>query len=189
MMIGFLKGRIESINIDSIAIDVNGVGYEVLVANPENYSLYKEELVYTYLKISENDITLFGFMLKEEKELFLKLISVKGIGPKSAMGMLSKANYLNIIEAIEVGNLNFLKKLPGIGPKAAQQIILDLKGHLRVDKTEVKNDNPLHKEAKEALKTFGFKVSEIDIALSKINDNNLAIDEIIFKALQFLNKK
>ena len=188
-MIGFLKGRVESINQDSIALDVNGVGYEILVANPEKFNLYQDTLVYTYLKLAENDISLYGFLLKEEKELFLKLISVKGIGPKSAIGMLSKADYANIIEAIEVGNLNYLKKLPSIGPKAAQQIILDLKGHLRVDKVEIKKEDPLHKEAKEALKTFGFKVSEIDVALSKIQESNLAIDEIIFKALQFLNKK
>lgn len=188
-MISFLKGRIEIISQDSVCIDVNGVGYELIVANPEKFTLYQDTLIYTYLKITENDVTLYGFLFKEEKELFLKLISVKGIGPKSAIGMLSKADYSNIIEAIEVGNLNFLKKLPSIGPKAAQQIILDLKGHLRVDKVEVNKENPLHKEAKEALKTFGFKVSEIDMALSKIQDNSLAIDEIIFKALQFLNKK
>lgn len=188
-MIGFLKGRIEEISLDGVTIDVNGVGYEILVANPEKFSLYKEALVYTYMKISENDVALYGFLLKDEKELFLKLISVKGIGPKSAMGMLSKADYENIIDAIEVGNLSYLKKLPSIGPKAAQQIILDLKGHLRVDKTVIVKENPIFKEAKEALKTFGFKVSEIDVALSKIQDNDLAIDEVIFKALQFLNKK
>ncbi len=188
-MIGFLRGRIESITSESVCIDVDGVGYDVMVSNPSKFSLYQETLVYTYLKISENDISLYGFLFKEEKELFLKLISVKGIGPKSAISMMSKADYSNIIEAIEVGNLNYLKKLPGIGPKAAQQIILDLKGHLKVDKVEVIKENPKHKEAKEALKTFGFKVNEIDLALSKIQDTDLEIDEIIFKALQFLNKK
>ena len=188
-MISFLKGKVESISQDSVEIDVNGVGYQVLVANPEKFPIFKEVLIYTYLKISENDVSIYGFLLKEEKELFMKLISVKGIGPKSAIGMLSKADYSNIIEAIEVGNLNFLKKLPSIGPKAAQQIILDLKGHLRVDKVEIKKENPIFKEAKEALKTFGFKVNEIDLALSKIQDDSLAIDEIIFKALQYLNKK
>lgn len=188
-MIGFLKGKIEIINQDNVVIDVNGVGYELLVANPEKFSLFQYVQVYTYLKLSENDISLYGFLFKEEKELFLKLISVKGIGPKSAIAMLSKADYSNIIEAIEVGNLNYLKKLPSIGPKAAQQIILDLKGHLKVDRVEIKKENPNFKEAKEALKTFGFKVNEIDMALSKIQEDNLQIDEIIFKALQFLNKK
>ena len=188
-MIGMLKGRIEIITQDNVVIDVNGVGYELVVANPEKFSLFQDTLVYTYLKISENDIALYGFLFKEEKELFLKLISVKGIGPKSAIAMLSKADYSNIIAAIEVGNLNYLKKLPSIGPKAAQQIILDLKGHLRVDKIAPVKENPKFKEAKDALKTFGFKVNEIDVALSKIQESNLEIDEIIFKALQFLNKK
>lgn len=188
-MIGFLRGRIDTINQDSVVIDVNGVGYEVLVANPEKFSLYQDTNIYTYLKLSENDIALYGFLFKEEKDLFLKLISVKGIGPKSAIAMLSKADYSNIIEAIEVGNLNYLKKLPSIGPKAAQQIILDLKGHLRVDKVEVKKENPAFKEAKDALKTFGFKVAEIDVALSKIQEDDLAVDEVIFKALQYLNRK
>lgn len=188
-MIGFLRGKVESITQESVVLDVNGVGYEILVANPEKFSLYQDTLVYTYLKLAENDISLYGFLFKEEKELFLKLISVKGIGPKSAISMLSRADYSNIIEAIEVGNLNYLKKLPGIGPKAAQQIILDLKGHLKVDKVEVKKENPLFKEAKEALKQFGFKVNEIDLALSKIQEDDLEINDIIFKALQFLNKK
>ena len=103
--------------------------------------------------------------------------------------MLSKGDYSNVIAAIEVGNIAYLKKLPGIGPKAAQQIVLDLKGHLRIEKQEVKNDNPLLKDVRDALKTFGFKVGEIDDALAKINADNLEVNDIIFKALQFLNKK
>ena len=188
-MIGFLRGRVESISIDSIVLDVNGVGYNILVANPGKFSLYQDTIVYTYLKLAENDISLYGFLFKEEKELFLKLISVKGIGPKSALTMLSKADYNNLIEAIEVGNLNYLKKLPGVGPKAAGQIILDLKGQLRVDKTVVVKENPVFKEAREALKTFGFKVAEIDNALAKITDDNIEVNDLIIKALQLLNRK
>ena len=188
-MIGFLKGRVEMIGADTITLDVNGVGYELLVANPEKFSLYQETLVYTYLKISENDVAFYGFLLKEEKELFLKLLSVKGIGPKSAIAMLSKADYSTIIEAIEVANLSFLKKLPSIGPKAAQQIILDLKGHLHLDKTVATKENPTFTEARNALKNYGFRVSEIDNALSKIQDSNLSVDQVILKALQCLNTK
>ena len=125
-MIGFLKGKVEHISIENIYLDVCGVGYELFVSNPEKYHLYDEVMVHTYLAIRENDITLYGFFTKNEKELFLKLISFKGIGPKSAIGMLSKASYEGIIEAIETGNLGYLKKLPGIGPKAAGQIILEL---------------------------------------------------------------
>ena len=188
-MIGFLRGRIEHITIENIYLDVCGVGYELCVPNPEKYKLYEEVMVHTYMAIRENDITLYGFFTKDEKDLFLKLISVKGIGPKSALTMLSKADYNNIIEAIETSNLGYLKKLPGIGPKAAGQIILDLKGHLRVDTTVTVKENPVFKEAKEALKNFGFKAQEIDNALSKIQDENIDVSDCIFKALQFLNKK
>ena len=188
-MIGFLRGRVEHITIDNIYLDVCGVGYELFVPNPEKYHLYEEVMVHTYLAIRENDGTLSGFFTKDEKELFMKLISVKGIGPKSAVSMLSKGSYEGIIEAIETGNLGYLKKLPGIGPKAAGQIILDLKGHLRVDTSVTVKENPVFKEAKEALKGFGFKAQEIDNALSKIQDENIEVSDCIFKALQFLNKK
>ena len=189
MMIGFLKGRVEHITLENIYLDVGGVGYELFVPNPEKYHLYDEVMVHTYLAIRENDVTLYGFFTKDEKELFLKLISVKGIGPKSAIGMLAKASYEGIIEAIETGNLGYLKKLPGIGPKAAGQIILDLKGHLKVDTTVTIKENPVFKEAKEALKGFGFKAQEIDNALSKIQDEDIEVSDCIFKALQYLNRK
>ena len=103
--------------------------------------------------------------------------------------MLSKSDYNNLVEAIETSNLGYLKKLPGIGPKAAGQIILDLKGHLRVDTSIPVKENPVFKEAKEALKNFGFKAQEIDNALSKIQDENIDVSDCIFKALQYLNKK
>ena len=188
-MIGFLRGRVEHISIENIYLDVCGVGYVLCVPNPEKYKLYEEVMVHTYLAIRENDVTLYGFFTKDEKELFLKLITVKGIGPKSALAMLSKSDYNNLIEAIETGNLGYLKKLPGIGPKAAGQIILDLKGHLRVDVKVVAKENPVFKEAKEALKGFGFKAQEIDNALAKIQDENIEVSDCIFKALQFLNRK
>lgn len=188
-MIGFLKGRVEHITIENIYLDVSGVGYELFVPNPSKYHLYDEVMVHTYMAIRENDLTLYGFFTKDEKDLFLKLISVKGIGPKSALAMLSKSDYNNLVEAIETSNLGYLKKLPGIGPKAAGQIILDLKGHLKVDTSVPVKENPVFKEAKEALKNFGFKVQEIDTALSKIQDENIDVSDCIFKALQFLNKK
>lgn len=188
-MIGFLRGKIEHVTIENIYLDVGGVGYEIFVANPEKYHLYDEVMVHTYLAIRENDVTLYGFFTKDEKELFLKLISVKGIGPKSAVTMLSKSSYEGLIEAIETGNLSYLKKLPGIGPKAAGQIILDLKGHLKVDTAVAVKENPVFKEAKEALKGFGFKAQEIDNALSKIKEDNIEVSDCIFKALQYLNRK
>ena len=141
------------------------------------------------MQVKEDEFVLYGFVSKEEKELFLKLISVKGVGPKSAISMLSKASPESIIQAIETTNTGFLKKLPGIGPKAAQQIILDLKGQLKFDtpKASIKENVDLQ-EAREALKGFGFKASEIDNALSKLNDQSLKVDEYIVKALALLRR-
>ena len=188
-MISFLKGIVESISYDYIEVDVSGVGYLVYVSSPDCYSLYQPVKIPTYMQVKEDDMVLYGFVNREEKELFLKLISVKGVGPKSAISMLSKASPDSIIQAIETTNTGFLKKLPGIGPKAAQQIILDLKGQLKMEapKTSIK-DNVDLQEAREALKGFGFKVSEIDSALAKLNGENLKVDEYIIRALALLRR-
>ena len=188
-MYDYIKGTITGLKNNAIVLDNNGIGYLIYVSNPYSFEPGKDYKVFVYQKIAEDEHCLYGFKTQEEKDLFLKLISVKGIGPKSALTMLSKADYNNLIEAIEVGNLNYLKKLPGVGPKAAGQIILDLKGQLRVDKTVVVKENPVFKEAREALKTFGFKVAEIDNALAKITDDNIEVNDLIIKALQLLNRK
>lgn len=188
-MISFLKGLVESISYDYIEVDVSGVGYLVYVSSPDRYSLYQPVKIPTYMQVKEDDMVLYGFADREEKELFLKLISVKGVGPKSAISMLSKASPESIIQAIETTNTGFLKKLPGIGPKAAQQIILDLKGQIKMDtpKSSIKENVDLQ-EAREALKGFGFKVAEIDSALAKLNDENLKVDEYIIRALALLRR-
>lgn len=120
-MIYYLNGTIEAIGYDYIVIDVNNVAYQVFVSRPEEFSLYSETKVLTYLQVKEDDMVLYGFSSREEKELFLKIISVKGIGPKGAISMLSKATVASFTQAIETANTGFLKKLPGVGPKAAQQ--------------------------------------------------------------------
>lgn len=189
-MISFLKGKIEAVTLNSLQIDVNGVGYEVHVSNPEYYHIDGEIKIYTYYHVREDEISLYGFKDKEEKEVFLNLINVKGVGVKSAISMLSKTTPSMLVQAIETGNIGYLKKLPGVGPKVAQQIILDLKGHLRLDyKEQTVKTSPVLKEAKEALKSLNFKVQEIDEALSKINDENISVDVCVLKALQYLNKK
>ena len=100
-MISFLKGIVESISYDYIEVDVSGVGYLVYVSSPDCYSLYQPVKIPTYMQVKEDDMVLYGFVNREEKELFLKLISVKGVGPKSAISMLSKASPDSIIQAIE----------------------------------------------------------------------------------------
>lgn len=188
-MICFLKGKVSIINFDSICLEVNGIGYKVYVSDPTSCNINQEVFVYTYMSIKENDLSLYGFFNHGEKELFIKLLSVKGIGPKIALSILSNDKIDNIINSIESDDLNYLKKIPGIGHKAASQIILDLKGHLKFDKKDLINKNDNFITVKEALKSLGFKAQEIDVTLTKIQDENIEINEYIIKALQYLNRK
>ncbi len=187
-MIYYLKGIIEAISYDYVVIDVNGVAFQVYVSRPDEFSLYSETKLLTYMQVKEDDMVLYGFSSREEKELFLKIISVKGIGPKGAITMLSKATVASFTQDIETANTGFLKKLPGVGPKAAQQMILDLKGQLKFDEEKVPSkDNQMLSEAKDALKGLGFKSSEIDNALAKLNGQCTDLNDCIKKALQLLN--
>ena len=131
-MISFLKGDIVEINVDYVLVDVNGIGFQVFVGKPQDYSNGRS-LIYTYYHVKEDGVSLYGFKTKQEQDLFLRLINVSGIGPKTASGILGATTTNSLISAIELGNIAFLKKLPSIGPKAAQQIILDLKGKLISD--------------------------------------------------------
>lgn len=188
-MIAFLQGDIVEISLDSILIDVNGVGYKVLVGKPQDFT-YGRALVYTYYQVKEDMVCLYGFKTKQEKDLFLRLIEVSGIGPKTASAMIGATNVNALISAIELGNIAFLKKLPSIGAKAAQQIILDLKGKLVVDENKAsarKNDQ--FEEIYDALRQFGFKVAEIDHAINKIeNINQKKTADIIKECLRLLRK-
>ena len=92
-MIAFVKGKVASYGADWVVVDCHDIGYQMAYPHPENLHLNDEVFIYTYLHITENDISLFGFESQDEKALFLKLISVKGLGPKTAMGMLSKCGY------------------------------------------------------------------------------------------------
>ena len=170
-MYNYLNGRISEKGIDYIVVDCGGVGYHVFVSRSDDFKKDDYEKVYTYLSVREDDMTLYGFKTKEEKNLFLKIISVSGIGPKTAITMLSVTTPQSFIQAIELGNTGYLKKLPGIGAKSASQIILDLKGKLVVDVNdalEVKQVNKELEDTREALKGLGFKVSEIDAVLKTI---------------------
>ena len=169
-MISFLKGDIVEINVDYVLIDVNGVGYQVFVGKPQDFT-YGRSLIYTYYQVKEDGVSLFGFKTKQEQDLFNRLINVSGIGPKTASGILGATTTNALISAIELGNIAFLKKLPSIGPKAAQQIILDLKGKLISDEQANKpsaKKNETYADVYEALRQFGFKVAEIDNVINKV---------------------
>lgn len=184
-MIGYLNGKIIHIEKDYVILDVNGVGYQVLTPLPYEYKLNQQIEIHIYTHVKEDQFLLFGFKNLDLKNLFLKLISVKGVGPKTALLICASMDYTFIINAINDENINALKKLPGIGLKSAQQIILDLKGKIVNDNVIINNEL---NDALEALKVMGFKEIEINKINKELNKEILTTDEYIKKGLKLLTK-
>jgi Holliday junction DNA helicase RuvA len=184
-MIYFLKGRVALIDKDTVIIDVNNVGYQVLVSHINDYEVGDEVLVYTYNVVREDEQYLVGFSSLDEKSVFLSLIKVKGLGPKSAINALSTTTPQEVVNAIASNNVAYLKKLPGIGAKAAAQIILDLKGELTGGS---KGDPGVYEDVYEALKGLGFKGAAIDRVLATINEPGASSEDILRIALSKLRK-
>jgi holliday junction DNA helicase RuvA len=182
----YLKGKIALHQKNSIVIDVNGVGYQVFVSHPEDYTVGSEMLVYTVFYVREDEQFLVGFKTFEEKQLFSRLISVKGVGPKTAINALGSTTPEKLTEAINSSNLLFLQSLDGVGPKAASQICLDLRGKLTLQDSKT-GDKELD-DAIEGLKSFGFTKKEITDAVAKIPERGLTAEQYISKALPFLSR-
>lgn len=137
-MIGYLKGKVKYISPESVLLDVNGVGYEVVCSGAAFSRLSgvkagEDGEVYTYLRVSEDDITLFGFADMQEKSLFLRLTSVQGVGAKSAIAILSSMRPQDVSEAIATADTKRISAVKGIGKKTAERIILELHGKISAD--------------------------------------------------------
>ena len=184
-MIYSLKGKVLTTDGDTVIVDVHDVGYQVLVSHVGDYEIGQEVFLYTYNVVREDEQYLVGFSSLEEKSVFLSLIKVKGLGPKSAIGALSSTTPNDVINAIASNNVAYLKKLPGIGAKAAAQIILDLKGQLTGGS---KGDPGVYEEVYEALKNLGFKGAAIDRVLATINEPDATSEQVLKIALNKLRK-
>ena len=184
-MYEYIKGKIINQESNYIVLDNNGVGYLVYVSNPYSFELDKDYIVYIYQYVREDENTLYGFKTKEEKDLFLKLIDVKGLGPKMALPILATGSISGIIDAIERENILYLKKFPKIGDKVARQMVLDLKGKLGV--TNTTNNLSNYEELIEVLKGLGYKQSDISKVLPQIK-TDLNIEEQVKEALKLLLK-
>lgn len=184
-MFDYIIGKITDIKSNSIVVENNGIGYLVYVANPYSFELNKEEKVFIYQQITEDSNNLYGFKSIDEKDLFLKLISVKGLGCKMALPILAVGSIEGIKDAIERENILYIKKFPKIGDKLAKQIILDLKGKLGVVATGsvAVEENELY----DVLLGLGYKDKEIKPVLVRI-DNTLAIEDQVKEALKLLLK-
>ena len=185
-MIYLVRGKILERTKETVAIDLGNIAYEIYVSRPQEYLVGAEATIYTYEVITQDDHYLAGFSSQLEKEAFHSLIQVKGIGPKTAISALSQTNPEELFKAISANNTAYLKKLPGIGPKAAAQIILDLKGKLV--ENGAKASPTMYDEVRAGLKTLGFRVKDIDDVLSTINEPNLSNEEVLRIALKKLRK-
>ena len=183
-MYEYIKGKIVDQDSNYIVVENNDIGYLIYVANPYSYQLDKTTTVYLYQYVREDEITLYGFKNREEKSLFLKLIEVKGLGCKMALPMLATGSIDGIKDAIERENILYLKKFPKIGDKVARQIILDLKGKLNVDSSNMKNAS--YEELIDVLKGLGYKSSDISKVIVNIKSDN--IEDQVKEALKLMLK-
>jgi len=184
-MYSYIYGNITEIKGNSVVLDNNNIGYLIYTPNPYSFKESEQYKIYIYEHIREDEHSLYGFKDIEAKELFLSLISVKGVGPKMALPMLATGSVSGIIDAIERENILYLKKFPKIGDKVARQIILDLKGKLVNSNESVDTNN--YDELIGVLKGLGYKQKDIITVISKVN-NNLELEEQIKEALRLLLK-
>lgn len=184
-MYEYIKGKLIRQESNYIVIENNNIGYLIYVSNPYSFSFDEELTIYVYQHIREDENTLYGFKSFEEKELFLKLINVKGLGCKMALPMLATGSIDGIVDAIERENLLYLKKFPKIGDKVAKQIILDLKGKLNANNISSKSKD--YDELIEVLKGLGYKQADINKVLPMVN-SELDIEDQIKEALKLMLK-
>ena len=191
-MYAFFIVTVDDIQADKAVIEVNGVGYEINMPESELITLDIGDIVkiYTYLAVREDDMRLFGFKTKGNLEFFKKLITVSGVGPKVALGIISNVDTETLGIAIATENVEALRSVPGIGPKMAQKIIFELKDKVlkeapdkaKIKVKEVNNKNI--EEATTALEVLGYTSKQIKEAMSNMNLENDSVETIIRKVLK-----
>jgi len=186
-MIYFLKGVVRFIKENIIVLDVNNIGYQVYVTDPNFYHIDDDIFLYTYQINKQEDQYLIGFKDEKEKETFKLLLKVAGIGPKGALNILKQVDVNQMIIAIKEENINFFNSINGVNTKTANQIILDLKSRVKHFSINVPITNNKQKEIREALLQLGFKKDSIELALSKLDYSN-PVETILKEALTIIKK-
>ena len=205
-MIAYVKGELAQKQIGYVVIDVGGVGYKIFMSEPsidEIGNIGDTVKVHTYYRVSEDDISLFGFNTQEELRMFELLISVSGIGAKTALAMLACIEPSQFAIAVISNDIDTLKKIPGVGPKSAQRIVLELKDKMKKEqqiaeltnasveqKSKVKKiivvDSKVQ-EATDALQVLGYTKKDVEKALEQIDTAELTVEDIIKRALRELS--
>lgn len=197
-MYEYFKGIISKITAKYIVLEVNSIGYILHVANPYAYSslVNQETQIYVHQVVREDAQLLYGFRSEEEKQLFLSLISVSGIGPVSALAIIAADDNAGLVQAIEQKNITYLTKFPKIGKKTAQQIVLDLEGKVAVAGDELlakaavqaSNENQELEEAMEAMLALGYKAAELKKIKKFFEGTTDTAENYIKSALKMLVK-
>ncbi|MDT3959336.1 Holliday junction branch migration protein RuvA [Staphylococcus kloosii] len=198
-MYAYIKGNLTQLFPTHLVVETAGIGYEIQTPNSYRFQRYldQEVKVFTSFIVREDAQLLYGFINEEEKDMFLNLIKVTGIGPKSALAILATSTPSEVIQAIENENDTYLTKFPGIGKKTARQIVLDLKGKVQVTEEKAENllthdsDNDANdgivKEAILALEALGYskrELNKVEKTLSK--ETCESVDEAVKRGLQLL---
>lgn len=194
-MIGMLRGKVWEIQTDKLVLDVQGTGY--LLAVPYGFlsklRTGQEIVVYTHVILREEELSLYGFSSLAEKEIFLQMLSVSGIGPKASLSILSTLGSAQAQSAIAGENLTVLTKVPGIGKKTAQRLVLELREKIKGktesgDSSVVFTGAGVQSEALETMLALGFSLEEGKKALAQINseDRELTVEEQVKEALRFI---
>ena len=199
-MLAYIKGTIEDKAKDYVVIETTGLGYKVFMpetAMEKLGNIGDKVKVYTYYRVREDDISIFGFNTKEELRMFELLLSVSGIGAKTAIIMISIIEPSEFALAVIANDISKLVEVPGIGTKSAQRIVLELKDKLKKEenivegkKTKDSKENvQAIEEAMSALQVLGYNKKEIEKVFEKIEKDNLTVEELIKHGLKELSKK
>ena len=199
-MLAYIKGSLEIKTTGYVVVETNGIGYKIFMSETAIERLGEigsTVKIHTYMRVREDDVSIFGFNTNEELRMFEMLLSVSGIGAKSAITILSNISPSSFALAVISNDINTLKKLPGIGPKSAQRVILELKDKLKTEEAiakeepmeEIKiaiHENEKVSEAISALQVLGYSRKEIETAMQKIDTTVLSVEDIIRKGLSNL---
>lgn len=188
----YIEGTVAHKGADFMVLDVNGVGYMLKVgaSAAEKASVGEKRKVYTYLNVREDAMELYGFLSEEELNLFKMLISVSGVGPKVGVAILSSVSPSEFALAVVTGNVKAITKAPGVGPKVAQRIILELKDKMKnAEIAEMPQDygafTDTSDEAVSALVVLGYSAAEAKSVLSKV-ESGLSVEDKVRSALKLL---
>jgi Holliday junction DNA helicase RuvA len=201
-MYAYIKGTLEIKTAQYVVVETAGIGYKIFMSETAIDKLGEigtQVKIHTYLRVREDDMSLYGFNTNEELRMFELLLSVSGVGAKSAIVILSNITPSSFALAVITDDVSKLKKLPGIGPKTAQRIILELKDKLKAvedtDKGELEEmlskkeaDSEKVSEAMSALQVLGYTRKEIEKAFEQFDKSDLSVEDIIKKGLLFLAK-